>query len=221
MPSIAATDLWPFPDLRVTSGDLELRYIDDGTLLSLAALAAEGLHEESFMPFAVPWTRGTPLEIARSVLAYQWGARSRLSPEIWELELALLLDGVPVGIQAIGAKDFPATRTVGTGSWLGRAYQGRGVGRRMRALVLHLAFEGLDARTAVTSAWADNAPSNGVTRRLGYAPNGNVVEAREGVGVEHLRYRLDRGDWEANQAVHLPGVRLAGVDGVREYLSIA
>lgn len=220
MPTLAAPDIWPFPDLRISSGDLVLHYVDDDTLMRLAALAADGIHEESSMPFGVPWTRGTPLQVARSVTAYQWGARSALTPESWNIELAVALDGVPVGIQAIHATDFPTTRTVETGSWLGRAYQGRGVGTRMRALVLHLAFEGLGARVATTGAWADNAPSNGVTRRLGYASNGIDVMSREGAAVEHLRYRLDRDDWEASASVHAPGVTMSGLPAVREFLAV-
>ena len=41
-------------------------------------------------------------------------------------------------------------RTVGTGSWLGRPYQGRGIGKEMRGAVLALAFDGLGAEVAET-----------------------------------------------------------------------
>ncbi|GAB3159139.1 hypothetical protein GCM10027059_05030 [Myceligenerans halotolerans] len=40
-------------------------------------------------------------------------------------------DGEPVGIQSISARNFPITREATTGSWLGRAFQGRDIGKRM------------------------------------------------------------------------------------------
>ena len=73
-------------------------------------------------------------------------------------------DGVPIGSQSILAEDFATFRMVHTGSWLGRAYQGRGFGKEMRAAVLAFAFDGLGARRAETEAFADNAASNAVTR---------------------------------------------------------
>ncbi len=52
-------DLWPLAGLRVRSGDLELRYMDDADVHALARLAADGVHAPEAMPFTVPWTRGT------------------------------------------------------------------------------------------------------------------------------------------------------------------
>ncbi|CAM3610238.1 GNAT family N-acetyltransferase [Occultella aeris] len=212
---------WPLLGLSARTGNLELRYIDDELMFDVAAVAARGVHAEDFMPFDFPWTRGTPLEVARSVLAYEWGKRAAISPDAWTIELAVLVDGVPAGIQAIDAKSFAVARTVETGSWLGRAFQGRGLGTRMRALMLHLAFAGLGAEVATTSAWADNGPSNGVTRKLGYSPNGVWLESREGKPIEKLHYRLARADWEANPAARIPDVTLTGTEPVREFLRIS
>ena len=68
-----------------------------------------------------------------------------------------------------------------TGSWLGRRFQGRGLGKEMRAAVLGFAFDGLGAEVAETSAFLDNLPSNGVSRALGYEENGFGSLAPEGV----------------------------------------
>ena len=57
-----------------------------------------------------------------------------------------LVDGEPIGMQDLAAEHFRAVRSVESGSWLGRAHQGRGLGREMREAMLHLAFEGLGAR---------------------------------------------------------------------------
>lgn len=63
-------------------------------------------------------------------------------------------------------------REVHTGSWLGRRYQGQGIGTQMRAAVLHLALDGLGAQRAVSAAFEDNPASLGVSRKLGYRDDG-------------------------------------------------
>jgi RimJ/RimL family protein N-acetyltransferase len=198
---------------------VELRYLDDDLLLRLARLAAEGVHAEDAMPFAVPWTRGTPVEVARSVLTYQWGARAgALSRDRLRFELGVVRAGGPVGIQGFFGTEVAVTRSVETGSWLGRRHQGRGTGTLMRRMVLHLLFEGLGMVEATTTAFADNGPSNGVTRRLGYEPNGVDVVAREGKPVEIARYRLTREAWAAQP--DRPDVELHGVAPVRRLLGL-
>lgn len=201
-PSPDLVRLWPAAGVRARSGDLELRWIDDGLLLDLAAVAAQGVHDPDAMPFEHPWTRGTPDEVARSVLAYQWDARARVSPAKLVLELGVLADGVPVGVQGLVAVDWPVLRRVQTGSWLGIEHHGKGIGRRMRVLVLELAFAGLGAAEAVSGAFADNPSSNAVSRRLGYEPNGSVQVARDGVAALHHNYRMSRERWEQLRSQH-------------------
>ena len=48
------------------------------------------------------------------------------------------------------AREFATRRMVGTGSWIGRDFQGRGFGKEMRAGLLTLAFDGLGAKLAET-----------------------------------------------------------------------
>ncbi|GAA4832601.1 GNAT family protein [Luteimicrobium xylanilyticum] len=217
--ALTTEEIWPFAGLRVVSDDLELRYLDDDLLFRLAEVAAQGVHAEDAMPFTTPWTRGTPLDVARSVVTYHWGGRGAVSGTgNTRLELAVLSAGEPVGIQGFFGTDVAITRTVETGSWLGLAYQGHGIGTRMRRLVLHLLFEGLGLDVAVTTAFADNAPSNGVTRRIGYEPNGVDVVAREGKPALSNRYRLTREAWEAQ--ADRPDVELHGVAPVRSFLGL-
>ena len=97
-----------------------------------------------------------------------------------------------VGCQAIFAKDFAIRRSFETGSWLGLDHQGRGIGTEMRSAVLHFGFEGLGAEVAETGAFVDNPESQGVTRKLGYEPNGTFIRAREGHAAEMHLYRLTR-----------------------------
>jgi RimJ/RimL family protein N-acetyltransferase len=210
--------LWPAASVRVIAGDLELRWIDDATLVELAELAARGVHSPNAMPFEHPWTRGTPEEVARSVLMYQWSLRGRLSPANWTLELAVVHAGAVVGVQGLVADDWAVLRRVTTGSWLGLEHQGRGVGTRMRVLALHLAFEGLGAVEATSGAFVDNDPSNAVSRRVGYEHDGALRVPREGAAVWHNRFVMSRDRWEALRPAHaeILGVpaELRGVGGL-------
>jgi RimJ/RimL family protein N-acetyltransferase len=68
----------------------------------------------------------------------------------------------------------------------------------MRSAVLALAFGPLQALAAVTSAWHDNHASLGVSRALGYRPNGESLHAR-GDRVDVMQHmRLPRADWLAS-----------------------
>ncbi len=211
---------WPPAGVRILCGDLELRFLTDDLLVRLAELAGEGVHAPDFMPFVQPWTRGTPQQVQRSVLQYQWGLRGSWSREKWSLELGVLRDGEVLGIQGVYAQDFAVTREAETGSWLGLRHQGQGVGTRMRLAILHLLFDGLGAQHATTSAFEDNGPSNGVTRRLGYHPNGETTVVREGSAVRSLRYVLHDTDWQARPAALRPDVTLEGVAALREFLGL-
>lgn len=213
-------EIWPLTGLRVVSGDLELRAPDDRMLLDLARLAAQGVHRADYMPFLVPWTRGTPQQVARSVMTYQWGLRQRTTPGDWAIELAVVRDGEPLGTQGVYAKDFLVTRTAETGSWLGLRHQHGGIGTRMRLMVLHLLFEGFDALHATSSAFVDNPGSSGVSRRIGYRENGVLHQAREDGPVDSQLFVLDRADWDARPAELRPDVTIEGLEPVRRQLGM-
>ena len=215
MTSLSA--LWPVADLRVTCGDLSLEFLDDAKLVALATLAGEGIHDPDVLPFNSPWSKGTPSEVSRRVLAYQWAVRGNVEPDAWRLELALVRRGEVLGVQGAFATDFPVTRTAETGSWLGRRHQGQGLGTTMRWMMLHLLFEGLGAQVATTAAFVDNPASQAVTRRIGYTQNGLDRVAREGAAVESRRFVLSRSDWSSSPR---PEVTLSGVEPVRELLGL-
>lgn len=215
-------ELWPATALRIRAGDLELRWIDDDLLMELARLAAAGIHAPDAMPFAYPWTRGTPEHVARSVMEYQWSNRAKLGPDELRLELAVLWNGRPVGIQGAGGSDWSVLRSVETGSWLGREYQGRGIGARMRVLMLHGLFAGLGAQEVTSAAYADNVASNAVSRRTGYLPNGTRRVVREGTAQVENRYVMSRERWSELAGSHtlLLGapVKMEGVEAARAFI---
>ncbi|RSN69181.1 GNAT family N-acetyltransferase [Actinomadura sp. WAC 06369] len=192
---------WPLYGLVLRTPRLELRLPDLRELDSAGDLAAEGVHDPAAMPFATPWTDAPPAERGRAHMQFHWRQLAEWTPENWTLQLAVFLDGRTVGVQSVGARDFAVVREVGTGSWLGRRFQGRGVGTEMRAAVLALAFEGLGAETAVSAAFADNAASVAVSRKLGYEPNGTErVRVRDERRIDR-RFVLDRAGWERHRTV--------------------
>lgn len=191
-----AHPLWPLFDLAVRTPRLELRYPDDEVVARLADLACEGIHEPGWMPFGVPWTDVPTAELGRNSVQHHWRARAELSPARWALPLAVHAGGDVVGVQALDATDFARLRSVETGSWLGRRFQGRGLGKEMRQAALHLIFGGLAAEEAVSGAWADNAPSLAVSRACGYEENGSSWGVRRGERTVMVRVRMDRARWE-------------------------
>ena len=201
---------WPLYGLRITTPRLELRIPDDEDLVELFEAARAGIHPAGEMPFGIPWTDGIqePGALER-FLSFYWTARGALAPEKWQLPFAVVSDGAVVGTQEIFSEDFAGSRSVATGSWLTLSAQGRGIGVEMRAAVLHLAFAGLGALEAQTSAWLDNRASQRVSLRLGYVHEGEQLLARRGEPTRHLRYRLTREAW---QRTHFDGIELHGLE---------
>ena len=192
---------WPLFDLRLRTPRLELRLPTLAELDALAQLSVEGVHDPDLMPFNVPWTDLPPAERARSVMQFHWRQMGDWTPQDWDLPLVVFRDDEVVGSQAIGARDFAILREVSTGSWLGRRFQGQGIGTEMRAAVLELAFVGLGAESAVTAAATDNPASTAVSRKLGYEPNGLVrIRVRDSLGYEQ-RFKLDRDRWKQHRTV--------------------
>ncbi len=213
------TDHLPVYGLRLRTERLELRLPDLDELAALADVAAEGIHGPDFMPFLEPWTDTTPAGRGRSVALWYHRAVGRWEPDDWAVPFAVFHRGGPVGVQIIGGKRFAITREVDTGSWLGLAHQGKGLGTEMRAAVLHLAFAGLDAEWATSASFEGNEPSVGVSRRLGYRADGIKHVVVQGERRLERRWRLGRADWEAARR-HEVAVEGLG-DGVLEMLGLA
>jgi RimJ/RimL family protein N-acetyltransferase len=192
---------WPLARLRLHTPQLELRLPTASDLEELAELAARGVHDPDVQPFIVPWTDAAPEERALGTMQHQWSLWASWKPSDWILSFAVVRDGAVVGTQQIGAHNFTVLRQVKTAAWLGRGYQGRGIGSEMRAAVLHLAFEGLGAEHAVSGAFEYNAASLGVSRKLGYRDDGISRHAVRGRPVVERRLRLTRSDWLAARSV--------------------
>ncbi len=188
---------WPLFDIRICTPRLEIRLPTDDDLPGLVDEIVAGVHSTATMPFTKEWTDvRSPLR-ERESLQWWWRQRAEWSARKWIFTGAVFVDGKPVGVQDVGAENFAALRAVETGSWIGLRHQGHGIGKEMRAAILHLAFAGLGAIEAGSGAWHDNAHSLGVSRALGYERNGESLALRRGRPERQIRLRLTRDTWES------------------------
>lgn len=206
-------EAWPIYGLRVRTERLELRLPTVGDILDLADVARAGIHAPDEMPFGIAWTDVPDPEFERSFVAHHWDARRSWRPTDWALHLMVVLDERPIGAQSLLAEDFAARRSVHTGSWLGRSWQGRGFGTEMRSAILALAFDGLRAAAAETEAFLDNAASNAVSRSLGYEETGRGSLAPRGTPRETQRFRMTAEGWRSRPR---PVAVVEGLDGCRD-----
>jgi RimJ/RimL family protein N-acetyltransferase len=204
------TDLAPLFDLRLRTPRLELRLGTPDEIDELGALATRGIHPPEEMPFGVAWTDaiGKP-GFHESFADFHRNQCESWSPLDWHLDLLVWAEGELAGNQELYAKGFREDRVVGSGSWLGAAFQGRGIGTEMRTAVLELAFRGLGA-VAATSGWLEgNRASAGVSKKLGYRETGISEISPRGVPIAHHDLRLDRVDWVPSSPVEIAGLERA------------
>jgi RimJ/RimL family protein N-acetyltransferase len=210
----ALTDVWPMFGLRITTPRLTLRLPDDGELAALAALAAEGVHHPTERPFLTPWAEGSPQARAQHVVQGHWWRLGAWEANDWSLGLAAFVTATeePVGVVTLRSRDFAITREVTTSSWLGLRHQRQGHGTEARAGLLTLAFDHLGATDATTEVFQDNHSSQGVSRKLGYQPDGISRDVRDGEVLVSDRLRLTRDRWADGER---PAVTVTGLERAR------
>jgi RimJ/RimL family protein N-acetyltransferase len=194
----------PLSRLRLETPRLELRLATVAELRRLFRIAEAGIHDPSVMPFEFAWT--DKLDEQEFVDFHEDKLRSS-TPDAWEAVFVAFLDGQPVGVQSLRGERFAAQRRVETGSWLGRAHQGKGLGTEMRAAVLSLAFDGLAAEVAVSGAIGGNPQSLGVSRKLAYEEVGSHSVSPRGEPVEHVDLELRRGRFVSPVSVRIHGLQ--------------
>jgi RimJ/RimL family protein N-acetyltransferase len=209
--------VWPLFGLRLAAGPLILEPVSDDDIPALVRLASAGVHEPQSMPFSVPWTDSPPEALGRTMATYYWRTRAELAPENWTMDFVVRWYGEIVGVQGLITKDYPVTRSCETGSWLGLAHQGKGIGTLMRQTVCAFAFDDLDAQEVTSSAWIDNAASLAVSLKVGYQENGQRRQVRrpgELATMQHLVLAPSR------LVRHHFDLEVQGLGAVREFLGI-
>jgi ribosomal-protein-alanine N-acetyltransferase len=163
---------------------------DDARRLFELASDAEVTRFFSWGPYseetqALEWLRTLPARRAEGVA----------------LELAIVdPDDWVIGITAVLEASIRDRRAV-VGTWLGQAYWGTGANAESKALIAHLAFEGL--RMERLGAWADvrNPRSQRALERLGFVREG-TLRAFHRHGDERrdvVAYSLLREDWQQSE----------------------
>jgi RimJ/RimL family protein N-acetyltransferase/ribosomal protein S18 acetylase RimI-like enzyme len=181
----------PLTRLRVRTPRLELRLATRKELRTLGELAQGGIHDPALMPFRVAWTDdGDRPGFVDEGIEHHEARLREWQPDDWTLNLIAFHHGRPIGVQSIRGERFAERRIVDTGSWLGREFQGQGLGTEMRAAALYLAFEGLAATLATSGAIEGNPQSLGVSRKLGYEIVGSHVVSPRGEPLEHTDLEL-------------------------------
>ena len=212
-----ANDHWPLFDLEVQTPLLTLRYLDDTLAGGLVAVASRGVHDPTVMPFTVPWTDLPSPQMEQEAMRFYSRTRADIRPDAWNLQFAVIVDGDVIGSCDLMASDFVTLRQFTTGSWLGREFQGLGLGKEMRMACLLLGFDGFDAEFAQTGLWHDNAPSLGVTRSLGYTEDARRRELRRGVPDEMVGFRMPRAHWET---IRRDDIEIHGMPSARAFLGL-
>ena len=211
---------------------MTLRLPDAKELAVLAQVAAEGVHKPGERPFLTPWTEGTPEDRARIVLQGHWDDLASWTPTNWSLGLGVFVSGdEPIGKVNLGARgrlrsgwsaaDRVDLRPPGDPQpGLRRPellaadclISGQGLGTEARAGLLTLAFDHLGATDAVTEVFTDNHASQGVSRKLGYRPDGISKDARGDEVLVSDRLRLTAETWAD---ISHPPVTVEGVEAAR------
>jgi RimJ/RimL family protein N-acetyltransferase len=191
---------YPPLNVEIRTPRLTLAGASDELLERLVPLVRAGIVDTEPLPFDDPisFYADSP-EREWQWLRSIWRGRGRVSPDSWRLYFAVLVDGEPVGMQDLTSTNFTRFGTVSSFSWLAPGRRGQGLGKEMRAAILHLAFAGLGAREAGSDAFVDNEPSNHVSRALGYEPNGTDWDTRRGEVAQIQQWRLTRDVWERHR----------------------
>jgi RimJ/RimL family protein N-acetyltransferase len=106
-------------------------------------------------------------------------------------------------------------RSAETGSWLGSAFQGHGIGTRMRQAVCAFLFDVLGATQISSAAFVDNPASLAVSRKVGYRGDGTVRKNRQGTPVESRRLLLD-----PEAFVRGEPIEVTGAEPLRAFLGV-
>lgn len=209
--------------LRIAVDGVELAAPTDPQLAELARHAATpGAVLPADQTHFVKWIDGrTPAEIERQRIARVQANRDLTTRPGWTLDLAVFVDGAPVGLQSMsGFEQWPQRRVVGTTSWLIAPFQGRGLGTRARAAVLELAFAQLDAEAAKSWALEENTASTSVSTTLGYRFVDSHVLVEHGRELTEHVYEVGREDWLSSTARRRYAPVITGADALVRQLAV-
>jgi RimJ/RimL family protein N-acetyltransferase len=198
--------IFPLFQLKIKSEQLELRLANEEEIGELADLAFKNiLPKEQSHFFTTDWSQNTD-DFQLKFVEHHWQKRFQWSVENWQFLSIIFLDNNPIGVMELASiNDFRKTRSVITGSWLLTEYQGQGLGRQARAMILSFAFNELQAEICRSAAHKDNYLSNKVSSSLGYQLDG--TDSVHGVD-DMVRYKLNKENWLDDLSVQVEGFEI-------------
>ena len=200
---------WPLFDLRIETPLLTLRLPTDPELEALADKAPGSVLTKESRHYLTNWTYQEPPYAQASIMQFHWAARANLTPDDWRLTFAIFPKGhkQAVGCMDLMANKFPVRKSVGSGSWLLKEWQGRGLGSEARAGILQLAFGELGAEEARSVALAENQASRAVSLKNRYLEDGGEISAAQGItAYPATRYLLTRDRWYSRDDIKISGL---------------
>lgn len=189
---------WPQFGLRI---DIEGAHLEAPTDAQIETLARSAARPGAVLPPAdihfVKWLHGrTADEIESQRTQCIRSNRDLTQGPGWTLDLAVIVDDEPVGVQSLsGFEQWPHRRVVGTTSWLLASHQRRGLGTKCRAAVLELAFAHLNTEAAKSLALEANRASIAVSTKLGYKQVDRHVITESSRELVELVYELSAARW--------------------------
>ncbi len=209
-------DVWPLFGLEIQAGPLVLRPMTEAWAMELARDVPADLEMDPGMPLLT----GASEARGRQVVTLQryWTAYGTWSVEAWRLPFAVFHGDDLIGEQTLEGTKFPLVREVDSASFLRLEARGKGFGKEMRRAILALAFGPMRAESAISGAWHDNHASLGVSRAMGYEPNGRARHAHGDTVSELVNVRLSREKWERSGLAE--GVEIRGFDPCRELFGL-
>jgi ribosomal-protein-alanine N-acetyltransferase len=184
-------------DLEVRGPELRLRYPRESDVPALYALASE--------PEVTRFFSWGPYTHERQAAAYVTSlARKRAEGERLEFVIEHAEAGV-IGITGLSEFSLRDRRAV-VGTWHGREWWGRGANRQSKALVLALAFKGLQLGRVTAWCSTDNGRSRTALERLGFVHEGVLRQwhVHDGAPKDVISYCMLRGEWQAGELAREP-----------------
>jgi RimJ/RimL family protein N-acetyltransferase len=211
---------WPFFDLKLHLGAVDLAIPTDDVVLQLAELAEEPIvpaGKEEWLPFLA--NRATDRnERLRRVMQFHWSTRANHSIDSWQLAFGIYFRGRPQGTISLYSEQFTNRRIVRTGSWIVQHAQGAGLGTTARSMLIEMSMRLLEAKYVESRYVETNAASARVSEKLGYEPNGYHIDDRLNPAPIIRNVILTRDRWKDVRPAQLDKLHIEGFDACKPLL---
>lgn len=203
--------IWPPFGLEITAHngreEITLRAMRDEDILAIADVTPADIFGSEIPEHAFGWL----FDAHNNPAQFRWAHRAQMSPAHWSLDLAIVHKGQVIGSVDMRANDFPANRSIETGSWIYYSLQGQGLGTLVRHAIAQTGFNHFGA-AKLTTAWASsNKASAAVSANLGYATI--AATTVEGLGPDNHTAPGERAELLRQNYQHPDNLHVT-VDGV-------